>query len=562
MIKEAIPLILLGLYSILSVATESPGKPHRLPVPPPDLKHLERAVREHIDAAQQEFRAFTAMEGISQESLGRAYGELGRVYHAHHLYDPAQTAYRNAEKLVPNAFSWPYLLGYLYQGLGDLKAAAKAYNRALQIQPDYSPLRLRLAEVYLGLNKLEPARSLLRGLLSEPDQKGAAAYGLGKLGLAQGNSDEAVRWLKSALTTHPEASRIHYHLAMAYRGLGNTERARYHLQQRGAVDPPIEDLIVQELENLVSGARTHLYRAMQAVWARQFARAADEFRKVLTLEPNNIQARVSLARALYLLGQRQQARNELSAALKSEPHNPQANYFMGRLIQETVSDELALPYLGRTLDADPAHAGAHYFVANALMRAAQYKQAADHYAELVKQQPEELVPRQLQAIALIAMEHRHEEARARLEEALESYPTDPLLMRTLARLLATSTQDKVRDGERAFALAKRLYETNNSIENAETVAMAYAELGRYAEAIRFQQAAIDVAEQWGGFYLLPRLNANLERYQQSKPARLAWPLDDPIFHPPRGQAADSNIALGKTMPRSAPASPTDDTAPN
>ncbi len=485
-----------------------------------------------------------AGSSISDRELGSAYGELGGIYHAQHMDDAAEACYRNAALLAPQDFRWPYLLGYLYQGQGQLEKAAAAYQRTQTRAPDYGPLRLRLAEVYASLNQPVRARPLLQLAFEDQETRGAAAYGLGKLALLEGNDAEAVQWLQQALVAAPQATRIHYQLAMAYRGLGEVANARSHLRQRGDIVPPFPDPVVQTLEQLVVGARTHLYRAMQAVWARQFDVATQEFREVVSLEPGNVSARVGLARALYLTGRPDEARAALEAALAQAPEDAQAHYFLGRLLQESDSDAAATVHYEAALAADPEHGGAHFFLANALMRGDQFERAASHYGKAVALLPEDLPPRQLEAVALIATTAQHATARDRLETAIARYPDDAVLQQALARVLAASPDAALRDGKRALAIARKLLEQVNSIEHAEAVAMAYAELGHYREAIAFQQAAVDAAVQWGGLELLPRLQHNLQQYQANQPCREPWPRDDPVFHPRPMRAVEAEIIAG------------------
>ncbi|MGF1613576.1 MAG: tetratricopeptide repeat protein [Gammaproteobacteria bacterium] len=536
-----------------SVAGPQPsGREHLMEVPRPDLTQVEQRVRGELEAAAAEFSNLAGAPQLSDQELGSAYGELGALYHAHHMDDAAEACYLNAEQLVAREFRWPYLLGYLYQRQGRFKQALAAYRRAQAAQSDYPPLRLRLAEMYLSVDRPEQARPLFTAALETEENWAAATYGLGKIALLEGDYEQALQWFQQALRSAPQASRVHYQMAMAYRGRGAVAEARAHLAQRGDIEPPFSDPVVQTLEQLVAGARVHLYRAMQAVWAKKFERAAQEFRQVVTLEPENVSAHVGLARALYLIGRPAEAQTTLEAALVLAPDDAQAHYFLGRLLQEAESDAAAKPHYEATLATDPHHGGAHFFLANALMRARQFKQAARHYGEAAQRLPEDLPARQLQAMALIATPGQHRMARERLETAISLYPHDPVLKQIMARLLAASPQAALRDGERALVLARELLERVNSIEHAETVAMAYAELGDYRAATAFQQAAIDAAVQWGGIELIPGLQENLRRYQANKPCRAPWPEDDPVFYPRPIRGAEEEAVGGGTASSSPP----------
>ena len=60
---------------------------------------------------------------------------------------------------------------------------------------------------------------------------------------------------------------------------------------------------------------------------------------------------------------------------------------------------------------------------------------------------------------------------------------------------------------------------DTSIETYESLAMAYAEAGRYDEAVIWQQRAIGAAQQAGQASRARNLSVNLARYEQGRPSR-------------------------------------------
>jgi len=495
-----------------------------LPIPAPDFARVEDAVKEHLQAAHADLVSKQADPHITELELGEAYGKLGQIYHAHRLDASAEACYRNAEKLLEKDIRWPYLLGYLYQQRVQLADAADSYRRTLDLHADYTPAQVRLAQVLLGLNRIDEAEQLLRRVLHVSGFEGIAAFELGKAVLRKGRYTEAVEWLTRAYAEHPEASTIHYPLAMAYRGLGNIEAARHHLQQRGDVNPAIPDPLVEEFADLLSGKRTRQYHAMKAVWRGEFDVAAKEYRAILALDPSDIGARVSLGRCLYMLGDQDGAAKMFGIVLKQKPDHDKANYFLGRLLWEKGQKEAATTHFMTTLKTDPQHGGAHFFLAEALMQKGDFEQAAHHFSQVYKVLPEDLVSRQRESAALIAVgASMHNKARQRIVDALAIHPGDAVLTGQLVRILAASPNPDVRDGQQALALALDLFTHKNTIENAELVAMAYAELGDFDNALAYQQAAVDTAFQYYGpyeeFELLGRLKANLDTYSAKRPYR-------------------------------------------
>src|SRR4030095_10987341 len=88
-------------------------------------------------------------------------------------------------------------------------------------------------------------------------------------------------------------------------------------------------------------------------------------------------------------------------------------------------------------------------------------------------------------------------ARARLQQASQAFPNQPGFPHALARVLAAAPDDRVRGGTRALAIATDLLKTQKTPGLAETMAMALAEVGRFDEAVKWQQDAIAAASQGG-----------------------------------------------------------------
>ena len=72
---------------------------------------------------------------------------------------------------------------------------------------------------------------------------------------------------------------------------------------------------------------------------------------------------------------------------------------------------------------------------------------------------------------------------------------------------------------RALGLAERLVEEGRTPISLEALAMALAEAGRFDEALRVQQEAIELAERGGSPALHERLTANLGLYERNRPCR-------------------------------------------
>jgi tetratricopeptide (TPR) repeat protein len=507
------------------------------PVPLPDLSRTDRPVREALQTLRSELAGLVESPLPPEDKqapieLAAAFGELGQIYLAHRLYLAAEACLLNAQMLTPEEFRWPYYLGYLYQQDTHLERSANAFQQALRIRPDYGPAKLRLAEVSLALDRLDKAGELFEQTADEDGLRAASLFGLGRVALARRQFEQARDLLTRALDAQPEASKIHYPLAMAYRGLGDTEQAKAQLAQFGDGEPQIKDALVKQLQSMLAGARTQLHQAIEALRAGHYQDAAKGFAKALEYEPDNVNARVTLARALYLGGDRNGAQQQLEAALGRQPNHALGNFLLGVLVDEAGDTTLALKHYRATLVDEPQHSGAHAYLANALLGQRQYSEALPHYREAVELEPKNVWARLLEAIAMLRTGAAHSRVRDRLEAALAENPDQPVLAYALARLLAASPDAEVRDGARALRLAQPLVDKFNAPENLATLAMAQAELGRFEEAIATQEAALSAAWTLGRFDQSAALQKDLEGYRKGEPCRQPWTEQDPIFRPP------------------------------
>ncbi len=512
--------------------TGASGEQRLVPVPLPDLSRTEEAVRKRLNQTRAVLIEAVKSSEVTDAELAGAYGDTGTVYLSHQLYVAADACLANAHALAPKDYRWPYYLGYRFQQQdSNLEKAAESYQRVLSLRNEYEPTRVRLAQVYLDLDQAARAEPLLLAAMEQEGLRAAALFGLGRVAVAERDFQTAVEYFNQALAANPEATKIHYPLAMAYRALGDIELAKQHLARRGEGEPRVLDPLVDDLSKHLSGLRTLYYSAMEAMREGHFDVAVETFTAALQQEPGNSNARVTLARALYLQGDPAGAKTQLAEALERSPEHDLGLFLMGVLLEDEGDQAAALDLYRRTLKVDPQHSGAHHFLANALMRSGDYSQAARHYAAAVAVEPKNRPAKLMECLALIMEGSRPAVARERLEAGLADNPEDPMLTLALARLLATSKDDAVRDGGRALLLAQGLFDQAGTLENAETLAMAYAESARLRDAVALQENALSAVMAAGRFQDMPRLEENLTLYRKGKPCRTPWSPFDRMLYP-------------------------------
>ena len=487
------------------------------PVEHPDLGGLEPAVREQLAAAQERLGALAAMPNADPLALGSVYGELGRRYHVYGLDGPAEACYVNAASLQPREPSWPYYLGHLHLGQQRPAEARAAFERALKLQPDDGPTLVALARLHREGSDLGVAEAYARRAAAEDPQSAGALFELAQLAAAREEWGEAISLYRRLLHLQPAATRLYGLLADAHRGAGQEKEARALLALRGEGTLTMHDPRLAQLEELRVDSEASMERGDEAFRRGDWAAAVAAFSRTVEQRPDDLEARVNLGSALFRSGRVEEARTLYLHVLERQADHPRAHFGLAVLLAEEGDAAGTEHHYEAALAADPGYRDPRLNLANLLRRQGRLAEAVVHYGELTERDPTDGVAWVGEAATLVHL-GRHEEARERLKLGLQANPTSALLAQLGARLLAASPDPAVRDPAQAVDLAMQLVQMRPSYAHLETLAMALAAAGRFDEAIQAQTNAIAAAEREGQSGLVPRLHANLERYQRGQPA--------------------------------------------
>jgi tetratricopeptide (TPR) repeat protein len=523
------------LLALIAVGCDR--QPDLLPMPKTDLSMVEPAVRNRIAAADAEFDASIKSKASSAD-LARAYGELAMVYHAQDLTTPARVAYTNAHRLDPHDKRWPYLLAHLYADEGNLPEAIKYFEMVRDIDRSYVPAEIYLGQMYLLNGELDKARSTFENAKADKDAEAAALAGLGKVALTGGQYKEAAARLEEALKLRPNASRLRQPLAMAYRGLGDTAKAKANLAQftTDGSEPGVSDPIVDAMSEKVVVSRVLLRRGQRFGKEGRFDLAEGAFRAAVASDPGNAEAAANLGISLANLGRTDEAQKYLIESLRLDDSSAVAHFSLGAVYDRQGDDESAIAQYRSAVEHDQNNVQAALYLADAIMRAGAPLEAARWYRQALSLEPGSTRISLSLAFALIKAAD-YAEARKVLETALSQQPQNAELINTLARLLATAPPSAVRDGKRALAMAKSLFEATLSLTVGQTYAMALAESGNFTEAAKLQQETIIGYERSGMPADKSFLAQNLAAYLQHQPCRQGWSTEDPVFRPRSPAAA-------------------------
>jgi protein O-mannosyl-transferase len=231
-------------------------------------------------------------------------------------------------------------------------------------------------------------------------------------------------------------------------------------------------------------AEVHYSLGVARFGQKQFAEAGIEFGEALRLNANNVDAHKGLGHVLVNQGKYAEAEAEYAKALALRPDDK----------------EIKTALLGATLKADGEKALVNFY-------------------EILKSQPTPEV--HIQIAAILTIQGKFQDAVEHYRAALQLKPDSADVLNNLAWLLTTCPDTRVRNGAEAVRYAERACELTQYGEPTivGTLAAAYAEAGRFDEAVATAQKACALATASGQQELLKRNQELMELYRRHEPYR-------------------------------------------
>lgn len=248
--------------------------------------------------------------------------------------------------------------------------------------------------------------------------------------------------------------------------------------------------------------------------------ALPHFSRAVEIRPDYAKAQYNLGAALREKGQVDEAIVHLQRAVDIQPDYVEAHNSLARALDQKHEWDGAMEHLERSLAIDPDQAEAHNNLANVLWQMGRLRQAAVEYERALALHPDYAVAHfNLAEVLRAAGETR--EAIAHYRSALDIRPDLAPALASLAWVLATSPDTSVRDGAQAVVLAARAEQISGgrNPEFVATLAAAYAEVGRFPEAVASAERALRLATARGRAELAERLRTQVAFYQTGAPYR-------------------------------------------
>ena len=363
-------------------------------------------------------------------------------------------------------------LGNVLTAIGRIDEAIAHYEKAVEVMPEY-------ADAYSNL--------------------GVALAGRGQI-------DEAITLYQKALELKPNYVEAHNNLANALASRGQLDEAITHYEKSLETRP----------DNYVA------CNNLGAALARKgrVAEAIRQYQKALEIKPDCAEAHSSLGLALAGLGQRDAAMAHYRKALEIQPNHAGIHNNFGLALAGCGRLDEAIAHFQAAAKIKPDYAEAHNNLANALADCGQIDEAIVQYQKALEVKPGYTNARNNLGLIQSQREEILKGLAAR-RESLRSHPDDIAMLNETAWVLATNPNASIRNATEAVELAGRAVQLSDGREPAVlgTLAAAYAEAGRFSEAVKTAEQAVELATSQNNAALADALWTRIKLYRAGSPYR-------------------------------------------
>ncbi len=266
----------------------------------------------NVDVSSAEAHFASHLKGGYLSAHARSHGwETLGVYHKDHGRSvQAILAYEKAVEVDPEFAGGHYNLGNMYYDMKRYDRAAIYFRKVIALKPDFAEAYFNLGNLYYDTGKFERAIANFEKVIAlKPDfaeahyQAGNARYGLGEY-------DRAAAHFETAIKLKPQFVAAYYNLGDLYYRTGRFDAAVRAYRKAIALKPGY----ARAYSNLGNA-----YHGMA-----NYKQAVAAYEKAVALDPGYAEAYYNLGVVYHALGEAEKVRTYFKKVLVLAPDHPQA----------------------------------------------------------------------------------------------------------------------------------------------------------------------------------------------------------------------------------------------
>ena len=321
--------------------------------------------------------------------------------------------------------------------------------------------------------------------------------------------EKSTRDYDEAIRLNPAFVEAYYNRGLNYRELKQFDKAIADFSETIRLNPRY--------------ARAHLHRGSIYLHQRKFEQANKDYDAVVAeieqLEPE-IRHSAYFNRAI-VYGQKRQynlAIRDSTSAIQLKPKYANAYHNRGAFYYDIGEFDKTIADLSEAIRLDPRGATTFHGRAAVYEDIDQFDKAMADYDRVLRIAPKDADDYAVQGVAYFR-KGSYKEAASAVQKALQLSPGNDFAMGRLAWLRATCPDASMRNGKEAIRMSIKACELSKWREPRYIAALAaaYAEMGDFDKAVKFQTQAIDMKSEYGP--VDKKTREHLALYRDHKPAR-------------------------------------------
>jgi tetratricopeptide (TPR) repeat protein len=309
----------------------------------------------------------------------------------------------------------------------------------------------------------------------------------------------AAEQFRAALALKPEFLEAHSNLGLALTELGRYDEAEQHLLEAARIKPDFAN---------VQYCLGKLYSRMN-----RLEEAKVHYALAIRSEPAMAEAHYDLGTLWQQQGERVRATACYKNALLLSPDYPAAHNNLANLLAEDGKLPEAIEHYRRALSAAPDLGQTHYNLGVRLAELKHTEEAIEHLRAANRLLPAVAVT-YIQLAKVLGQDGQFAEAIATLQSGLSTNNPNPAIANEYAWLLVTCPVPELRNAPQAIEIGEELVKATarRSPQPLDTLAAAYAEAGRFDDAVAAAREAAALAAAGNQADLTIGLKARLALY--------------------------------------------------
>jgi arylsulfatase A-like enzyme/tetratricopeptide (TPR) repeat protein len=423
-------------------------------------------------------------------------------------FELAETTFRRFYELEPDVQAGASYLGRTLMMLERNEDAIEWFRRAIEIDPE-SYLDQRSLGNLLSMNDdyVEAEKCYRAAIKYNPGEESIARVNLGIVLASQKRYDEALVLYDEVIEMEPQEPATYMHKGAALRLTGRIEESLEPLAEAIRLDPTFAGAHAQ-----MAMSRYQLGRKDEALAGLQAA--AEQM-------PDEPMFCYRLAQMATGRGDLEQAGEWLTRLVELRPGSANAWQMLGANDRLRGRNAAAVEHLEKALELKPDYPRALFPLATAHEVLGEYDQALQAYRRQIELAPKSPLA-YTHAADILARFGEEAACIELLRQGATVLPERIDIANDLAWHLATAPDASLRDGAEAVRLAEYASALTGaeSCNELDTLAAAYAETGRFDDAVTTAERALAVASQLNDPELITQISARLELFRQGKPFRV------------------------------------------